>query len=130
PRHCSPTAILGHRRHQAAPPATRPVGFEPPSPQQPFPTIFDVSHRRNPPEKARNRTGFDRISPASFSVIQPPFLAIQGRLCRNFGKKSRALTPFLKKEAIFLGSEPGMGVMPRSPQDSSWILGNSRRVLS
>ncbi|CAL9015844.1 unnamed protein product, partial [Prunus brigantina] len=50
--YCSPTANFGHCRRHGAPPATRLAGSEPPPPQQPFPTISDVSHHRNLPEKA------------------------------------------------------------------------------
>ncbi|CAL9013398.1 unnamed protein product [Prunus brigantina] len=55
--------------------------------------------------------------------------------CGNFGKRSiyrgdsaeisvesLALLLLLKKEVTFLRSEPGMGVMPGSPQDSSRVL--------
>ncbi|KAI5317584.1 hypothetical protein L3X38_037291 [Prunus dulcis] len=46
-------------------------------------------------------------------------LNLQGRFCRNFGRKSRSLV-----------SGPGIGVMSGIPQDSSLVLGNSKRVLS
>ncbi|BBH07311.1 organic cation/carnitine transporter 3 [Prunus dulcis] len=44
---------------------------------------------------------------------------LQGRLSRNFSRKSRSLV-----------SGPGIGVMLGIPQDSSRVSGNSRRVLS
>ncbi|CAL8152543.1 unnamed protein product [Prunus armeniaca] len=55
---------------------------------------------------------------------------LQGRLCRNFGQKVSCPKSSLVKEDIVLRSEPGVGVMPGSPQGSSRVPGNSGRVLS
>ncbi|CAL8082899.1 unnamed protein product [Prunus armeniaca] len=53
-----------------------------------------------------------------------------GETLPKFWQKVSCPKSSLVKEDIVLRSEPGIGVMPRSPQDSSRVLGNSGRVLS
>ncbi|CAL8151799.1 unnamed protein product [Prunus armeniaca] len=53
-----------------------------------------------------------------------------GETLPKFGQKVSCPKSSLVKEDIVLRSEPGVGVMPGSPQGSSRIPGNSGRVLS
>ncbi|CAL8150751.1 unnamed protein product [Prunus armeniaca] len=53
-----------------------------------------------------------------------------GETLPKFWQKVSCPKSSLVKEDIVLRSEPGVGVMPGSPQGSSRVLGNSGRVLS
>ncbi|CAL2237317.1 unnamed protein product [Prunus armeniaca] len=53
-----------------------------------------------------------------------------GETLPKFWQKVSYPKSSLVKEDIVLRSEPGVGVMPGSPQGSSRVLGNSGRVLS
>ncbi|CAL8107420.1 unnamed protein product [Prunus armeniaca] len=51
-----------------------------------------------------------------------------GEILPKFWQKVSCPKSSLVKEDIVLRSEPGVGVMPGSPQGSSWVLGNSGQV--
>ncbi|CAL8130721.1 unnamed protein product [Prunus armeniaca] len=53
-----------------------------------------------------------------------------GETLPKFWQKVSCPKSSLVKEDIVLRSEPGVGVMPGSPQGSSRVSGNSGRVLS
>ncbi|CAL2236829.1 unnamed protein product [Prunus armeniaca] len=53
-----------------------------------------------------------------------------GETLPKFWQKVSCPKSSLVKEDIVLRSEPGVGVMPGSPQGSSRVPGNSGRVLS
>ncbi|CAL8989890.1 unnamed protein product, partial [Prunus brigantina] len=67
-----PVALRSHRRHHSQRPASRPVGFGPPPPQQPFPTILDGRNRRSWLENAENQPVFVETLDRSFSLDSQP----------------------------------------------------------
>ncbi|CAL8125139.1 unnamed protein product [Prunus armeniaca] len=82
------------------------------------------------PENEEKSSGFDRKF-AGFVLRRPAAIfGDQGETLPKFWQKVSCPKSSLVKEDIVLRSEPGVGVMPGSPQGSSRVSGNSGRVLS
>ncbi|CAB4318425.1 unnamed protein product [Prunus armeniaca] len=82
------------------------------------------------PENEEKSSGFDRNF-AGFVLRRPAAIfGDPGETLPKFWQKVSYPKSSLVKEDIVLRSEPGVGVMPGSPQGSSRVLGNSGRVLS
>ncbi|BBH05039.1 hypothetical protein Prudu_016319 [Prunus dulcis] len=110
---------MGRRRRIRPLLGVAPVPKEPcrlPLPIRPVSAPAPTGARRN---QAKTDRFFTRFSDPPFSFVSQPNHSSKGRLCRNFGRKSRPLV-----------SGPGIGMMSGIPKDSSRrrFLGRRRRI--
>ncbi|CAL2235370.1 unnamed protein product [Prunus armeniaca] len=94
-------------------------------PSQVSPSAVEIS-----PENRREKLGFARNFAGFVLRLPAAIFGDQGETLPKFWQKVSCPKSSLVKEDIVLRSEPGVGVMPGSPQGSSRVPGNSGRVLS
>ncbi|KAI5339292.1 hypothetical protein L3X38_018564 [Prunus dulcis] len=76
------------------------------------------------PKTGEEAAGVIRISPPSISLLRPPIPTSDGRLCRNFGRKSRSLLsgPGIRvMSAISTGFASGFGKFGAGPSNPGFL---------